>query len=88
MSKKLLSEAQLRRFAKLASLPSINEKRNPYGRDAGDELESQRSGGYGSGPKNRGDSSEKSHAFGKRLQEDGMEDIEDEVSLIFSDYGY
>ena len=36
MSKKLLSEAQRRRFAKLASLPSINE-RNKYGGEGGDD---------------------------------------------------
>jgi len=51
MAKKILSEAQVRRFAKLASIPAINEMYGKYKRDdeEGDEEEKMEEG-YGSMP--------------------------------------
>ena len=51
-----------------------SKKKNPYGGQGGDETAAQRKGGYGRGPKDRGDSTEEEHAYSKRLKEDSGED--------------
>ena len=75
MSKKLLSEAQLRRFAKLASISPMNET---YGGGKGDESRSKRDymeeeAPYGG---NKGDESRSKRDY---VKEDAMADIADEV---------
>jgi len=80
--KSLLSEGAIRRMMKLAEIPHLSnpflaesdKKRDPYGGEGGDETEEERKGGYGSGPKERGDEPEEEHAYGKRLKEQDEEE--------------
>jgi len=89
MSKKLLSEAVVRRFAKLANLPVINEdwgskkdeesKTNPgeedYTTKKGDELKQDEPGGRG---EKKGDKAFKNESL---YEEDAEEEIADEVGM-------
>jgi len=69
MSKKLLSEASVRRFARLANLPVINENQ-PWGDNKDDDLKQTEPGGRGHRTGDKGYVNE---------QEDEFAEIEDEV---------
>lgn len=90
MSKKLLSEAVVRRFAKLANLPVINEAGANKGDQGGTDYENYQGTDPNYKPKNRGDSHgdqgrkdyvpDEEQDERKLKREDGMSDIADEVA--------
>ena len=99
MSKKLLSEAQVRRFAKLASIEPLTEKWGSKGREYkrhdvdGVEKKAGDVGGHykdyedDTGEKKGDDSSthpgRKDYSESRMNEEDAIEDIEAEVEEIF-----